>query len=545
MRIGIDFDNTIVCYDDVFHRLALERRLISKDLPTTKQAVRDFLRDCGKERDWIELQGEVYGARMGEVGPFKGALEFLQQCRDQGRPYFIVSHKTEAPVAGQPFNLHAAARSWLSSHGVASALEEGVYFEGQRAGKLARIKSLGCTHFIDDLPEFLTEENFPLGVERLLFDPGRSSSPDRRYHQFQSWRQISEYFCQPKPHSLSLKNNTASEIAADLLDKVGLLAPFEITRLTGGVNNRVYRVETEKARYALKVYFAHPNDPRDRIGVETVFTNYARSLDLDCLRHLISFDRDLNAALYTFADGRRFGINDVSESAIEQAIDFISSLNRDRSLARDLPIASEASFSIHSHLSIIKKRIALLTREVVDEAARDFVTNEITPTWQNIRSQAISAAGDRYFEELSEENRCLSPSDFGFHNAILGTGGTVHFLDFEYAGWDDPAHLFCDFFCQIAVPVSDKHRPYVTSKLASMVSDQDWFRKRIDILMPVYQLKWSCILLNDFLRVEGERREFAGLSGNSSRRGQQLQQSRHLLTAIQAASTASAAAQAE
>ena len=40
---------------------------------------------------------------------------------------------------------------------------------------------------------------------------------------------------------------------------------------------------------------------------------------------------------------------------------------------------------------------------------------------------------------LPKETRCLSPSDFGFHNALLEATGKLRFVDFEYAGWDDPA----------------------------------------------------------------------------------------------------------
>src|SRR6185437_11131914 len=40
MRIGIDFDNTIACYDGVFHAAALERGLIPKDLARDKNSVR-------------------------------------------------------------------------------------------------------------------------------------------------------------------------------------------------------------------------------------------------------------------------------------------------------------------------------------------------------------------------------------------------------------------------------------------------------------------------------------------------------------------------
>ena len=42
--LGVDFDNTIVSYDCLFHRVAAERGLIPASLVATKGAVRDYLR---------------------------------------------------------------------------------------------------------------------------------------------------------------------------------------------------------------------------------------------------------------------------------------------------------------------------------------------------------------------------------------------------------------------------------------------------------------------------------------------------------------------
>ena len=43
---------------------------------------------------------------------------------------------------------------------------------------------------------------------------------------------------------------------------------------------------------------------------------------------------------------------------------------------------------------------------------------------------------------LDIADRCVSPSDFGFHNAIVRGSGEICFIDFEYAGWDDSAQVF-------------------------------------------------------------------------------------------------------
>ena len=59
--IGLDFDNTLVCYDKLFHKTALERGLIDKSIPRNKIAIRDYLRSKDKDEEFTLLQGEIYG----------------------------------------------------------------------------------------------------------------------------------------------------------------------------------------------------------------------------------------------------------------------------------------------------------------------------------------------------------------------------------------------------------------------------------------------------------------------------------------------------
>lgn len=195
MRIGIDFDNTIVCYDRVFHLVAREQDAIPADIPQTKEKVRDHLRAIGQEPVWTAMQGYVYGQRMGDVDPFPGVLEFLRACREHGVEVFIVSHKTKTPYAGPAYDLHAAALGWMEARGLFDAEgiglpRERVFLEPTKKDKLARIGSLGCTHFIDDLPEFLGEADFPKGVTRLLFAPTGACSQDAGVLPCGSWDDI-------------------------------------------------------------------------------------------------------------------------------------------------------------------------------------------------------------------------------------------------------------------------------------------------------------------------------------------------------------------
>jgi hypothetical protein len=187
VRIGIDFDNTIVCYDAVFHQVARERSLVPPSVPISKQAVRDYLRATGREDVWTEMQGYVYGPRLREAQAYPGALEFIRRAGHAGHETFIVSHKTRQPYAGEAYDLHAAALSWIVQQGLD---REQVFLELTKHDKLRRIDALECDYFIDDLPELLSEPDFPARVGRVLFDPADVHASAAGVIRARSWLEI-------------------------------------------------------------------------------------------------------------------------------------------------------------------------------------------------------------------------------------------------------------------------------------------------------------------------------------------------------------------
>ena len=58
--IGMDFDNTIVSYDQVMHTVALEQEWIEPQLVKSKKQIRDHIRLLSDgERKWQKLQAIV------------------------------------------------------------------------------------------------------------------------------------------------------------------------------------------------------------------------------------------------------------------------------------------------------------------------------------------------------------------------------------------------------------------------------------------------------------------------------------------------------
>ncbi|HNT97613.1 MAG TPA: hypothetical protein PKK31_05030 [Elusimicrobiales bacterium] len=198
-HIGMDFDNTIVSYDEVFYRCALERGLIAPGADASKSGVRSLVRALPRGNEqWTALQAVVYGERMAEASFMPGAERFIRKCSASGFRVSVISHKTEFDAAGSGTNLRASALAWMRAKGFFSEnglglSEADVCFEPTRAAKLERIAERGCSHFIDDLAEVLEEELFPAGVVRLHYNPA-GCAPAAGSLCFDGWDGIYGYF---------------------------------------------------------------------------------------------------------------------------------------------------------------------------------------------------------------------------------------------------------------------------------------------------------------------------------------------------------------
>jgi len=200
MVLGVDFDNTIVNYDTLILKVAMNRQLVSGNIEGGKKSLRDAIRTLPNgEIEWQKIQALVYGPRMMESTPAIGIVDFLSCCSKNGIDILIVSHKTEFAAYDETnTRLPGMARKWIGKHlsivdrGDAP-LEGNVFFEPTRSEKIQRIKDLHCTHFIDDLEETFLEESFPQGITKILYSPSPNPSPPPGVSFAGNWQQISNY----------------------------------------------------------------------------------------------------------------------------------------------------------------------------------------------------------------------------------------------------------------------------------------------------------------------------------------------------------------
>jgi hypothetical protein len=299
-----------------------------------------------------------------------------------------------------------------------------------------------------------------------------------------------------------------------LLRQAGIATPVRLTPLSGGMNNRVFRVDSDAGACVLKQFFPVSAGERDRFQAEKAFYDFVQGAPLPAaVPRARAWSESSRLGLFSWVEGGKLQPVDVNESAVEQALDFYLKLNRNRELpaAQNLLLGAEACFTLQGHFDCVERRVLRVERmpveNDVDRAALAFVQDKLLPAFMERRA-AVSLPEAQLQEEIPPAQRAISPSDFGFHNALTMAGNRLVFFDFEYAGWDDPAKFLCDFLCQPAVPVPASLWPLCLKRLApGQPGGVD--PVRASLLLPFYQVKWCCILLNEFLPKDDERRRFS------------------------------------
>ncbi len=289
-----------------------------------------------------------------------------------------------------------------------------------------------------------------------------------------------------------------------------------ISKIGGGGNSKIYHVTCPSQQYAAKFYFQHPSDPRDRLGTEFKSFSFLWEQGLRVIPKPVAQSPEHQCAFYEYIKGKPAG-RDISQKDIEAAVDFIEIL-RNLSVGAtglNFPGASEAFFSVKDIVNSIRSRIDRIDSKGSGEEydqLRGFLNGEFIGLFNTVAiwsKNHLEENGISYDVLLSQEFRTLSPSDFGFHNALRMADGKIVFLDFEYFGWDDPAKLVSDFLWHPAMSMPEDLKMYFVHRMSSIFGNDPNFIARLRSVFPLFGLKWCLIFLNEFIPTDSERRDFA------------------------------------
>ena len=290
------------------------------------------------------------------------------------------------------------------------------------------------------------------------------------------------------------------------------------TRLTGGANNQLWHAHPKNSpSFVIKNY---GSDGGDRLRREWRYLSLLGEHKVPNLPRPLHYDPIQKLAAYSFMDGKKLSSEDVNFNHIMKAAQHISAIS-------DIPIGTidlaKGSYDdAIGHIKEITDRISHLEQALQFylhlDRLHNLVMKKLKPLWQSRYDLVMKSDLNLLFSDVK---LYLSPSDFGFHN-ILATENTLNFIDFEYAGADDLAKLAADFSLVPQTPIPDDYAASFISQLAHTISLDAYFEQRVAFLRFIGQIKWVCIILNEFLPEKKQRLSDASDIGASERQIKRL-----------------------
>jgi hypothetical protein len=506
--IGIDLDNTIINYNEAFKYAAKKLDILSKDffaknislsddLSTKDLIKKHVLSQIGGKYNWESLQGQVYGNFIRHAKIFPGVANFLFHCNCRGIKVFVVSHKTKFGHHDEyKTSLRESAVNFLEHNNLLTSAyglsKSSIFFLETRENKVRKIAELGCDYFIDDLTEVFLEPEFPKNTKQILFNiQGKTDSENT----FNTWYQINKYF-----FDYIKLTDVSAYVESGLNEEVKT-----VKKIKGRANSIIFKIEMQTGKnYAAKLYPDSTFDQRERLEREAKAYRFMNSHDIDSVAKIIWFDINLDFGLYEWIDGLE--TKNITDEKIVEAVLFIQSLSDLSKYAnnKDFDLASAGCLSgkmIEDQIWSRYKKIDEYSRFY--PALKMFLDTQLFPACEKIIENSKNHWPVDFHTKLNNVNQVLSPSDFGFHNAIQTKDG-LKFIDFEYFGWDDPVKLTCDFILHPGMKLTEGQKNFWLSKIKKIFSQDHSFQNRLNASYCLYGLCWCLIQLNIFYTINAE-----------------------------------------
>jgi Phosphotransferase enzyme family len=306
----------------------------------------------------------------------------------------------------------------------------------------------------------------------------------------------------------------------------------------GGRNSRIWRVRSDAGIFALKQYPPRRNDLRDRLSTEVGALRLMEDHAVDRVPRVIGVDNQRGYALLSWIDG--IDVVEIGDDDIDAAVNFLGAIHSLRAAPSSAmqPLAAEACLSGREILRQIDERLTKLRSVTLPEKELiDFLEYSFGPRFADWSASARVLAGEAgldFDDELPQEWRSLVPSDFGFHNSLRRSDGSLAFVDFEYFGWDDPVKMTADILLHPGRTLPSAQRARFQQAATRLYGvDDPAFVRRLSAYLPLFGCRWVLIMLNEFIPELWRRRTLAGDSGSwSEAKARQLGKARDFLTAL-------------
>jgi hypothetical protein len=251
--------------------------------------------------------------------------------------------------------------------------------------------------------------------------------------------------------------------------------------------------------------------------------------------NVLVFNEPQNIAIYEWIKGTH--LSSIKNKHILEALRFIGKIQNVKGKS-SCELASEACLSAKHLFTQIDNRLNKLLL-VDNQDLQNFLNTVFKPLWSQTKKWSNQHwPSDNITNDLDISVQALSPSDFGFHNALL-EDNKLYFLDFEYFGRDDPVKLMADFVWHPGMDLSNSQKTIWLNGAFEIFTKDSNIHARFHAAWPAYGLRWSLILLNEFLKDGWQKRVYANndlKNKQESKLERQLSKAKDICTQIKMAS---------
>ena len=290
------------------------------------------------------------------------------------------------------------------------------------------------------------------------------------------------------------------------------------SNLTKGINSSTFKIEGYKNKYLLKIYNSSKINPINRLEHEDKFLNFLKDCKFQNVPQVIFSNKKENWLLMSWIEGKK--INKFNYDLCHEYLKFLIDIQKFRRInrAKFISPASDAYFHLRGHIKSVNDRYFLLEKKLPELLIlNENLFNILKSFLDKVRSEInylMLFQKDKNIDIdyiLPEEDRILSQSDVGLHNMLVGNK-KVYFLDFEYAGWDDPGKLFSDLLLQPDNNLPIKFFNILDKYLLDFILKKNYHYYRLIFMLKLIRIKWSLIILNPIFKRESlSKKQFSSL----------------------------------
>lgn len=351
-----------------------------------------------------------------------------------------------------------------------------------------------------------------------------------------------EYLSQAELNMAIDKESALPHEIREVLQKAGF-SPLseECVPLSGGRNNRAYRVDTTEGPLLAKQYFS--DGEWDRLETESRFLLFCADSGIRRVPRLLLKSPAQHLAVHSWMDGEALTPGRQSPADVAEAAAFLGDLVKasQKKPMQGIPAARDAFLDAENYFRSPRERLQALEQSLKEcpaaplaAEAWTFAREKLRPTWERFDKSVRLALGNRTnWRTIPSHRIFISPSDFGFHNAMRLLCGGLGFVDFEYSGRDDKVKAIGDFIFQPSFPPPPDTLEMMAAGAAGDTREMDELINAVLLFAPLFCLKFCCIILNEFKSVDAARRSFSIRDDAIERRRIQLDKAKRYLSRLE------------